>query len=155
MCNIKPIPGYEDRYSATIDGQILSNYNHRFMTLKMSNCGYKKITLTIKAKGRGFTVHRLIAAAFLGLDLNDSNIQVDHIDGDRTNNAVNNLRLCTCRENHAAKVGRLGVNNETHRLCSKCRKILIKEKFNVNRKNLDGLQSWCRDCNIESKKGLL
>ena len=37
--------------------------------------------------------------AFLGLDINDSDKQVDHIDGQKTNNCINNLRLVTNQQN--------------------------------------------------------
>jgi hypothetical protein len=43
--------------------------------------------------------HRIIGFAFLGLDIEDSTQQIDHIDGCRINNCVNNLRVVTNQQN--------------------------------------------------------
>lgn len=43
--------------------------------------------------------HRIIAAAFLGLDIENKSLEVDHIDGNRSNNNVSNLRVVTHTQN--------------------------------------------------------
>ena len=43
--------------------------------------------------------HRIIAAAFLGLDITDLKIQVDHINGIRHDNRLENLRLVNNQQN--------------------------------------------------------
>jgi len=44
-------------------------------------------------------VHRLVACAFLGLDY-DSSMHVDHVNCDKSDNRVENLRVVTMEENN-------------------------------------------------------
>lgn len=65
-----------------------------------SDCnGYRIIRLYTNDGNRGsFGVHRLVAATFLGLPTDDRNC-VDHINGNRSDNRVENLRWATAKEN--------------------------------------------------------
>ena len=56
--------------------------------------GYWRININ----GKYYSVHRLIANAFLGLDL-DSELVIDHINHDIHNNSVANLRVVTIQQN--------------------------------------------------------
>ena len=47
-----------------------------------------------------FYRHRLMGYAFLNLDINDPKLQIDHIDGARLNNNINNLRIVNNQQNH-------------------------------------------------------
>lgn len=58
--------------------------------------GYFKVCLCRGGKTINGPVHRLVGEAFLGLT---ADRQVDHIDGDRTNNRLENLRLATHSQN--------------------------------------------------------
>jgi hypothetical protein len=49
--------------------------------------------------GKHVHQHRIIAAVFLGLDMTDSKIQVDHINGIRHDNRLENLRLVNNQQN--------------------------------------------------------
>ena len=50
--------------------------------------------------GKRVSVHRIVASAFLGLDMSDGKISVDHISGVTHDNRLVNLRLVTHQQNH-------------------------------------------------------
>ena len=107
----KDIPGYEGLYQVSNLGRVktLSRYvkykntnrfrKGRIMKSKLENCGYYRICLNKDSHKKLYLINRLVASAFLGLDLNDLTIQVNHKDWDKTNNNFDNLELTTKREN--------------------------------------------------------
>jgi hypothetical protein len=48
---------------------------------------------------KSFKVHRIIAYLFLGLDIYDTTQFIDHVDRDRQNNNIDNLRIVTNQQN--------------------------------------------------------
>ena len=52
--------------------------------------GYKRVCLTKDHKKRDYFVHRLVAKAFIPNP--EDKPEIDHIDGDPTNNRVDNLK---------------------------------------------------------------
>lgn len=59
--------------------------------------GYIQINITVNGKNKMVLAHRLIAKHFIPNPLNLP--QVNHKDGNRLNNSVDNLEWCTCKEN--------------------------------------------------------
>jgi hypothetical protein len=99
---MKEIKGYEGKYAIDEEGNVWSlNYNRTGEKKKMKQSintrGYKYVQLYNNGKGRLFRVHRLLAQAYLPDYCED--LQVDHIDRDKNNNKLTNLRMVTASEN--------------------------------------------------------
>lgn len=84
---ISNLPGY----SVSNEGRVRKDSTGQIMVLS-KNGGYCRITISKH-------VHRLVADAFLEKPVDDAKCWVDHIDGNRSNNNVSNLRWVTPSEN--------------------------------------------------------
>lgn len=98
-----PIPGYENLYEVSSLGRI-SNYRKIMKTYSI-NSGYQCVKLYKDGKKKAALVHRLIATSFIPNP--DNKPMVNHIDGNKLNNHVDNLEWVTCQENlkHARDTG--------------------------------------------------
>lgn len=101
----KPINGYEDLYEVSQNGDVKSLLKNRLLKPWKHKKGYLVITLTKDKKHKHFYVHRLVAEAFL--ENKRSKGEVNHIDGNKKNNRLNNLEWCDGLENrkHAYENG--------------------------------------------------
>ena len=95
----KDIVGYEGIYRISNQGRVMSLWygKTRIMKLCVISCGYIVIVLHKNKRAKTFYVARLVAQHFLP-DW-DKSLQVDHINGVRTNNHVDNLRMVTHSQN--------------------------------------------------------
>ena len=96
---MRKVKGYDD-YWVKPNGDIISTKGKTEKILKSADDGkgYRKVVLSNKGKRRCLFVHRLVAEAYLD-DWNPK-LQVDHIDRDKLNNNVTNLRMVTQSENN-------------------------------------------------------
>lgn len=104
-----PIVGYEGLYEVSNMGRVrsvervvktpYSSYTKKeqIVSQHMGAEGYFRVTLCANGKTSHFLVHRLVASAFIPNPKNKP--QIDHIDGSRTNNCVDNLRWVSAKEN--------------------------------------------------------
>lgn len=81
----------------------------------VQNSGYYSVDLFNHCKMKHFLVHRLVAMAFIPTD--DLNLDVNHKDGNKKNNYVDNLEWVTRSQNlkHAYKLGLKGEPSERQR----------------------------------------
>lgn len=96
----KEVPGLEDRYLISNFGNIKNIRRNKFLNPGLGAGGYPRVDLTTgKGTHKNFRVHTLVAMAFLGYEQHNGELTIDHIDFDKTNNHVDNLRLITLRDN--------------------------------------------------------
>lgn len=119
----KDVLGYEGLYQVSNYGRVKSlkrenifycglrkeflkrPVKEKILSFNKSNRGYLQVCLTKNGKYRTYTVHRMVAIAFIPNKNNKS--QVNHKDGNKENNRVDNLEWCSPKENsnHAFKTG--------------------------------------------------
>jgi hypothetical protein len=93
----KDIPGFEGKYQATQDGRIYSLKNKIFLKQYDDTYGYN----TCNLGGHTYKIHKLIGMTFL--DNSNNHIQIDHINRNRKDNRVSNLRYVSSSENQSNK----------------------------------------------------
>lgn len=93
----KDIKGYEGRYQVSSTGNVKNVKTGKTLKGVPARNGYLIVILYNDNGGKHFRIHRLVAEAFIYNPKNKP--YVDHIDGSRTNNQVDNLRWCTRSEN--------------------------------------------------------
>lgn len=94
----KDVVGYEGLYKVSNLGNVYScvKKSKRNLKLSLSSDGYYRVSLWKDGKAKQAKVHRLIAKAFLDFDKEKV---INHIDGIRTNNILENLELVSQKEN--------------------------------------------------------
>ena len=95
-------------YHITDTGEVLSSRKYKHPTpLKqhLNRCGYLTVSISVEGVRKFRTIHRILGLAFIPNP--DSKPQINHIDGNKTNNDLTNLEWCTNSENqlHAWSTG--------------------------------------------------
>jgi len=106
----KDVIGYEGFYQVSNLGNVKGLKRNKVKSQTLNSWGYKIISITKpNTKVKSVLVHRLVAKAFI--DNPENKEQVNHIDGNKSNNCVHNLEWCNQSENmqHAFKLG-LNIN---------------------------------------------
>ncbi len=86
-----------DNYEVSNFGNVRNKKTGRLLKKGIDSKGYYSVGIRQNLKTTTLNVHRLVAITFV--DNPDDKPFVDHIDNDRTNNNVINLRWCTNKEN--------------------------------------------------------
>lgn len=103
------IDNIETHYQIDNNGTVYNTQTQKELIGSIYNTGYKMVRLTVNGKSKGYAVHRLVAQTFLD---NSENLPVvNHKDGDKTNNKVENLEWVTQSQNrrHAIKQLKTGL----------------------------------------------
>ena len=128
-----PIKGFEGKYSITRTGKVFSHRRkHGFLKTYAQKDRYEIVNIG----GKSYSVHRLVLSTFKEIPFD--NAQVNHINGNKRDNRVENLEWVSAKENtlHAIDNGfrnRLpGNSNLTQEIADK-----IRELFNSGVRQCD------------------
>ena len=113
----KNIEGFEGEYIVSSLGFVASVKKGTILINNINSSGYCYVRL----KGRNYTVHRLVASAFI--DNPEDKEQIDHINCKKTDNRAENLRWATRSE-----------NNKNPITLEKHRKKMLGKKFSQSTK---------------------
>ena len=103
----KDIEGFEGMYQVSNMGNVKSlkrtvwnsgkgcykTVAERILKVGKDRKGYLQVQLCQDGKGKSYKIHRLVATAFC--ENPHGFKEVNHIDGDKTNNCVDNLEFCS------------------------------------------------------------
>ena len=118
---MKDILGYEGLYAITSCGKVWSYRTKKFLKLRERGGGYLYVGLHKDKKIKNYSIHRLVAEAYLP---NPDNLPcVNHKDENNENNALPNLEWCTYEYNN-----NYGSRNE--KAAKRCRKPVYCEELN-------------------------
>lgn len=109
----RDIIGFENTYRVSSIGRVLSvNYNKTGSSKVLTPFKVKGRYLQVTLKGKRYSVHRLVAKAFIP---NPNNLPyINHKDENGLNNSVDNLEWCTAKynSNYGTCPRRIGASNQ-------------------------------------------
>jgi len=114
-----PDPDFENNYLVSNDGQIRSIKSNKVLSCSSIRGGYKSFTAQFNKKKKTIKVHRMVALAFIPNEDTKKNI-VNHKDGNKLNNNVDNLEWVTLRQNnqHAIDTGLIKITKRKIHQCN-------------------------------------
>lgn len=93
----RPVAGYEEIYAVSSIGRVKNRKTQRILKQYKEKDGYLCVCLSYGGIQKKLRVHRLVALTFIPNEENKP--LVDHINGKRDDNYIENLRWCTNEEN--------------------------------------------------------
>lgn len=134
----KEIEGFEN-YEVSTEGEVRNKKYNRLLSPSPGAGGYLRVNLRKDKKSYQHYIHRLVASAFL-----EGEGEVNHLDGNRTNNRVDNLEWTTHQENvnHAFEI--------LHRIPSRGAVKVLVVYTDGTEKTFDGIKQCAEYYNIDS-----
>lgn len=95
--NLLVFPGYQ----VSSEGQVRNSSTGKVLSGGVDKDGYAFVLLCRGKERKNVKVHRLVASTWLTSDM--QKVYVQHVDGNRKNNAVSNLRWVTAAEKNTRR----------------------------------------------------
>lgn len=159
----KAIPNYEGSFEVSNYGNFRSldrfvpsrwggvrKYPGKSLLVEEMQDGYKRIVLMKDGNKKRFMCHRLVAQVFIENPHNKP--YINHIDGNRGNNCVENLEWCTKSENEQHAVNVLGKTMKGKTKSKPVRCIELEKDFPSMKKAVEFLGNHA--CNEGIKKAI-
>jgi len=153
------------KYKCSNLGRIKIEKSDRVLRTPVNNLGYMRTSLvTDKNETKSFSVHRLVYQSFNDTSIS-SNIMIDHIDRNRVNNNINNLREVSVTENNnnrnrpegqtskGRRIVQLSMDNEYIQTCNISEGIVSLNYPRRNRTVGQGISNACKKSNGNMDKG--
>lgn len=114
---------FDYSYSVSNYGRVRNDKT--YLLLKPSlTCGYNKVRLSKDGKVKDFLVHHLVYQVFNNQKEIPNGYVIDHIDGNKTNNHLTNLRIITLSQN----VNAAFYKQKTNKSCKKVQQLTLDDK---------------------------
>ena len=90
-------------------GKVFSTKRNRLLSTHITRNGYERVSLSFNNKSYKFFVHQLVVSAYIGERPvgQGSETHIDHIDANKKNNHVSNLRIINRRDNVTKEMPKL------------------------------------------------
>lgn len=148
---------YGYKYEISTYGNIKNKFTGYIYSVRKLNTGYYGTTLKISSRCKRvvFRVHRAVAETFIPNP--DNKPEVNHIDGNKQNNTIDNLEWVTKSENmqHAVKNNLIdfakisGENNVNHKLT--VNDVLFIRRYYTPRHNEFGCRALAKKFGVHHK----
>jgi len=138
---------FESEYEVSNKGEVRNKKTKHVKSLRLSRNGYLRVTLY--PSGKTYHVHRLVSEVFI--EKPSDKDYVNHKDGNKMNNHVENLEWCTPKENfdHALREGlykprnMTGVNNHMSKFSQEdVDQIWVKHRQGLSVRNIADLLNF-------------
>ena len=116
----EPLKGYETLYKINRLGHIYSCKQNKILRNQTNTNEYQYINLTINGNIKKNYIHRLLGIQYIRR--HSPHLEIDHIDRNRTNNSLTNLRWVTHQEN---------LNNKSNNIKNLSKEALRKRAFKL------------------------
>ena len=137
---MRDIKGYEGLYAITSCGKVWSHRSQKFLKPADNGHGYLHVVLRKDGINTTYRIHRLVAEAYLPNP--EGKAEVNHIDENKSNNALPNLEWVSSRENkqHSPQKGKSKIfskvrcieTGEIYKDCADAARAIGIHKYGIN-----------------------